>query len=267
MPLGEALEKSVYLSSYDLSTVPDDFVSAHLVGGVFPVAEEIKSDEVAFKPLKWSEANIVSKSDLFYQKLEQLKKEYPDSFIFGQYQPWKKAIDNSGAFPKNDFVYGNASKIFMDYLQESGSSFEADFQELLGANLNDYKAQLLQNTLERNDGDLGVGVNRGITVWANLQPVDFSNDYSLEEVESVLNINLMNSNVSWISDTHDLVLQAVAKQSNNSFYNAKLKGDFFVFPNSDDLLCLDGSESFFIIPLNKLDETDTNGLLASILNR
>lgn len=273
MPLGEALQKSVYLSTYDLSTVPAGFISAHLVKGVAPKIEESDevTDEVTFKPLKWPEISVVSDSDSFYQKVEKLKQEYPDSFIFAQYQPWKKMIDKSTNIPKNDVVYNNAQRIFKQFIQGSSSVFQADFDEIFSSNMNEYKAQFMQEAFKKNTGELGVGINRGVTIHANLEPVNFESDYSVEEVESILNINMLVTNTSWIADTSDLVMQAVASRTPDQYYgigyNAKLNGDFFIFPNSEDVMSLDLDEPFYIIPVNRLDESDLNNLLAAILNR
>jgi hypothetical protein len=273
MPLGEVLQKSVYLSTYDLSTVPDNFISAHLVKGVVPMIEELDEtiDEVAFKPLKWPEASVVSDSESFYQKVEKLKQEHPDSFIFAQYQPWKKMIDKSTNIPKNDLVYNNAQRIFKDFMKNVGSAFEADFDQIFSANMNEYKAQFMQEAFKKSPGELGVGINKGVTIYANLEPFDFGNDYSVEDVEEVLNINMLCANTSWIADTTDLVMQAVATKEPDQYYgigyNAKLNGDFFIFPNSEDIMSLNLNEPFHIIALNRLDESDLSSLLASVLNR
>jgi hypothetical protein len=111
---------------------------------------------------------------------------------------------------------------------------------------------------------LKVGPNEGVTLKLNLEPIRLGEDFTLYESGELLGV----SHDHWLCETNDMVLLAESKDALNheNYCQVEMKGDFFIFPNCQDNPEVDTTTQFYVIPMHRMDESESNSLLNHILS-
>lgn len=259
-PIERAFE--IMLFTFDLSSIPENYVSTHIT------KEEPVSEEIKFKPLKWSELEETQGSgDDFIDQIKSLEDNYPDSFVFGQLEPWRKALEKvQGGNPITQADEELAQSLFEEFIKNDKENIKNTFEGAFYCVMNDYRAALVKKLLNNSSDKVKVGINKDITLYVDIKPIDFGSDYTEEEAAESLNIY----DGHWITKSNDLVLYAVTEdfESRSAVEcTIKLKGDFFVFPNnSENIKRVDTQEMIRVVPMHRLSQGDVDDLLRSIAN-
>jgi hypothetical protein len=120
--------------------------------------------------------------------------------------------------------------------------------------------------LNQSSGLLKLGPNEGVTLKLNLEPIRLGEDFTLDESGELLGV----SNDHWLCETNDLVLFAeskdIPKENHENCCQVEMKGDFFIFPNCQDSPEVDTTTQFYVIPMHRIDESESNSLLNHILS-
>lgn len=261
--LTEAFEKSLMIFTIDLSQIADNF-RTHLISPK-AVSKE-PEDSIEIKPIKWSSLLEISESENFNNKIKALEDTHPDSIVYGMFNPWENVIVEliHKGFSLTSEQKQQIKENYLDFFETSDLTLSV--QEVIQEKLDEFKTLATRHVLNQSAGSLKVGPNEGITLKLNLEPIRLSEDFTLEESAELLGV----CHDHWLCETNDLVLLAESKdtpkENHENYCSVEMKGDFFIFPNCQDHPEVDTTAQFYVIPMHRLDESESNGLLDHILS-
>ena len=261
--LTEAFEKSLMIFTIDLSQIVDSF-RTHLIS---PKSVPKVSDEnFEIKPIKWSNLLEISESESFNNKVKEIEDGYPDSVIYGMFNPWENVIVElrHKGFTLTPEQKEQIKERYLDFIETSDLSITV--QEVIQEKLDDFKTLATRHILNQSAGLLKLGPNEGVTLKLNLEPIRLAEDFTIEESAGLLGV----CHDHWICETNDLVLLAeskdIPKENHENYCQVEMKGDFFIFPNCQDNPEVDTTTQFYVIPMHRIDESESNSLLNHILS-
>lgn len=262
--LAEAFEKSLMIFTIDLSQIADDF-RTHLIST--KSVSQNSEENFEIKPIKWSSLLEISESENFNNKIRALEDTYPDSIVYGIFNPWENVIVGltHKGFSLTPEQKQQIKEKYLDFFETTDLSITV--QEVIQERLDEFKSLATRHVLNQSAGSLKVGPNEGITLKLNLEPIRLSEDFTLEESAELLGV----CHDHWLCETNDLVLLAepkdILKENHENYCSVEMKGDFFIFPNHQDRPEVDTTTQFYVIPMHRLDESESNFLLDHILSQ
>lgn len=263
LKLTEAFEKSLMVFTIDLSQIADNF-RTHLISP--KSASQDSGENFEIKPIKWSTLFEVSESEKFNNKIKELEDAYPDSIVYGSFNPWENVIVEltHKGFSLTPDQKEQIKEKYLDFFETSDLLISV--QEVIQEKLDEFKSLATRHILNQSAGSLKVGPNEGITLKLNLEPIRLGEDFALEDAAELLGV----CHDHWLCETNDLVLLAeskeIPKDNHENYCQAEMKGDFFIFPNCQDKPEVDTTTQFYVIPMHRLDESESNALLDHILS-
>lgn len=263
LKITEAFEKSLIVFTIDLSHVDNDF-RTHLISPKSVLKDSEENIEI--KPIKWSSLLEISESENFNNKIKELEDTYPDSIVYGMFNPWESVIVElvHKGFSLTSDQKQQIQEKYLDFIETSDISMNV--QEVIQERLDEFKTLATRHILNQSSGLLKLGPNEGVTLKLNLEPIRLSEDFALEESAELLGV----SHDHWLCETNDLVLLAeskdIPKENHENYCQAEMTGDFFIFPNCQDNPEVDTTTQFYVIPMHRIDESESNSLLNHILS-
>ena len=261
--LTEAFEKSLMVFTTDLSQIADNF-RTHLISS--KSVHENLDENLEIKPIKWSDLLEISESQAFDNKIKEIEDGYPDSIVYGMFNPWENVIIElrHKGFTLTLEQKEQIKEKYLDFIETSDLSITV--HEVIQEKLDDFKTLATRHILNQSSGSLKVGPNEGVTLKLNLEPIKLGEDFTLDESGELLGV----SHDHWLCETNDMVLLAeskdIPKENHENYCQAEMKGDFFIFPNCQDNPEVDTTTQFYVIPMHRMDESESNSLLNHILS-
>ena len=259
--LTEAFEKSLIVFTIDLTQVDVNF-RTHLISE--SVEKEPDDEPLEIKPIKWSNLLEVSDSEDFNQKIESIEKEYPNSIVYGLFNPWENVITELTlkGFSLTSDQKEQIEQSYLDFIETS--DLLISLNEVTQEKMDQFKTLAMRHVIGSGPGSLKIGPNKNIKLKVRLEPICFDEDYSVEEAAEVLNV----SSDSWICDTRDMVLIAesidIPPDCHEPECNVEINGDFFIFSNCQDKPLVDTTSQFYVIPMHRLADEDADSILRNI---
>ena len=261
--LTEAFEKSLIVFTIDLSQVADNF-RTHLISS--KPSPEVLDENFEIKPIKWADLLDVSESQAFDDKIKEIEDDYLDSIVYGMFNPWENVIIELGykGFTLTPEQKKQIKEKYLNFIETSDLSITIN--EVIQEKLNEFKTLATRHILNQSAGLLKLGPNEGVTLKLNLEPIRLAEDFTIEESAGLLGV----CHDHWICETNDLVLLAeskdIPKGGHENYCEVEMKGDFFIFPNCQDNPKVDTTTQFYVIPMHRIDESESNSMLNHILS-
>lgn len=244
----DAIVSAINYSSIDLCGVPEDYISLHIVYDFHLQPDTTSVSPLVAVPESHSDCSdgLDSQDGESYDlntDLNALRVKYPDAVIIG--------IETKGEFCKTQINQLRQTLSRIDELIcEEPSEIQAIEPE-----------EILVNTC-----NLHCGINRDISLWSDISFV--FDPFNVEgPSKGWLNQNIPSDAKELLADLMGGVCVVLAKTHLNNYegYNTELKGDFFIFPNTnkvdkDGEIVINEDEPFYCIRMGSLNEEQLDNL-------